>query len=143
VQTGRRHGIAWAHFICPSKPSSVANCVPHDPQERPAAVSAPRPSPLSSTSVSCHRCSVMSVISPRRLRHEVLRPSYVVDFEIALHERARIHTPISVPAVKPHDAAYSTRSGLSAAASVAAPIQVIYRLLHLLVGVLLLARVVP
>ncbi len=48
------------------------NWLPQDPQERPAAVSAPRPSPPSSTSVSCHRCSVMSVISPCHLRHEVL-----------------------------------------------------------------------
>ena len=31
------------------------NCVPHDLQERPAAIGAPMPSPESSTSVSCHR----------------------------------------------------------------------------------------
>jgi hypothetical protein len=24
VQNGRRHGIAWAHFMCPSKPSDFA-----------------------------------------------------------------------------------------------------------------------
>src|ERR1700730_8322354 len=53
--------------------------VPHDPHGSPAAVSAPRP--LSSTSVSCHRWSTMSVISQCHLRHEVLRPSYVVSFE--------------------------------------------------------------
>src|ERR1700739_4958115 len=49
--------------------------VPHDPHRSPAAVSAPRL--LSSTSVSCHCWSTMSVISPCHLRHEVLRPSYV------------------------------------------------------------------
>ena len=37
--------------------------------------------PLSSTSVSCHRWSAMSVISPCHLRHEVLRPSFVVCFK--------------------------------------------------------------
>src|SRR5258708_5224806 len=52
--------------------------VPHDPHGSPAAVSAPRL--LSSTSVSCHRWSAMSVISPCHLRYEVLRPSYVVLF---------------------------------------------------------------
>src|SRR4029077_16962212 len=46
--------------------------VPHDPQSSPAAVSPPPPSPLGSTSVSFHRWSVMSVISPCHLRHEVL-----------------------------------------------------------------------
>jgi hypothetical protein len=53
--------------------------VPHDPHGSPAAVSASRL--LSSTSVSFHRWSTMSVISPCHLRHEVLRPSYVVYFE--------------------------------------------------------------
>src|SRR5215472_9082642 len=48
--------------------------VPHDPQDSPAAVSAPRL--LSSTSVSCHRWSAMSAISPCHLRREVLRLSY-------------------------------------------------------------------
>src|SRR6202163_1072640 len=43
--------------------------VAHDPHGSPAAVSAPRL--LSSTSVSCHRWSTMSVISPCHLRHEV------------------------------------------------------------------------
>src|SRR6478752_8445297 len=60
---------------------SGGSSVPHDPHNRPVAVTAPRPSPLPSTSVSCHRCSAMSVISPCHLRHEVLRPSYVVSFE--------------------------------------------------------------
>ena len=54
---------------------------PHDPQNSPVAVSPPPPSPLGSTSVSFHRWSAMSVISPCHLRHEVLRPSYVVYFE--------------------------------------------------------------
>ena len=57
--------------------------VPHDPQNSPVAVSPPPPSPLGSTSVSFHRWSAMSVISPCHLRHEVLRPSYVVCFETA------------------------------------------------------------
>jgi hypothetical protein len=48
------------------------SCVPHDPHGSPAAVSPPPPSPLGSTSVSFHRCSVMSGISPCHLRHEVL-----------------------------------------------------------------------
>ena len=52
--------------------------VPHDPHGSPVAVSPPPPSPLGSTSVSFHRWSTMSVISPCHLRHEVLRPSYVV-----------------------------------------------------------------
>ena len=39
-----------------------------------AAVMPPRL--LSSTSVSCHRWSTMSVISPCHLRHQALRPSY-------------------------------------------------------------------
>ena len=54
--------------------------VPHDPHNSPAAVTAPRPSPVPSTSVSCHRWSAMSVISPCHLRHEVLRRSYLVYF---------------------------------------------------------------
>ena len=48
--------------------------VPHDPHNSPVAVSPPPPSPLGSTSVSFHRWSAMSVISPCHLRHEVLRP---------------------------------------------------------------------
>src|SRR6478736_6671201 len=58
--------------------------VPHDTQSSPVAVSPPPPSPLGSTSVSFHRCSVMSVISPRHLRHELSRPSYVVSYETAV-----------------------------------------------------------
>src|SRR6476660_4528345 len=58
---------------------------PHDPHDSPVAVSAPRPSsPLGSTSVSFHRCSVMSVVSPCHLRDEVLRLSYVVYYETRL-----------------------------------------------------------
>jgi hypothetical protein len=53
--------------------------VPHEAHDSPAAVSAPRL--LSSTSVSCHRWSTMSVVSPCLLGYEVLRPSYVVVFE--------------------------------------------------------------
>ena len=50
------------------KRSGVAcrRSVPHDPQGSPATVSAPRL--LSSTSVSCHRWSTMSVISPPMTR---------------------------------------------------------------------------
>src|SRR6478672_10261837 len=47
---------------------------PQEPQENAVAVSPPPPSPLGSTSVSFHRCSVTSVISPCHLRHEVFRP---------------------------------------------------------------------
>ena len=57
---------------------------PQDPHDSPVAVSPPPPSPLGSTSVSFHRWSTMSVISPCHLRHEVLRPSYVVCFETPL-----------------------------------------------------------
>jgi hypothetical protein len=57
--------------------------VPQDPQNSPVAVSPPPPSPLGSTPVSFHRWSTMSVISPCHLRHEVLRPSYVVYLETA------------------------------------------------------------
>src|ERR1700747_2153876 len=53
--------------------------VPHAPHCSPAAVSALRP--LSSTSVSCHCCSTVSVKSLCHLRHEVLRLAYVVYFE--------------------------------------------------------------
>src|SRR6185295_17935568 len=38
--------------------------VPHDPHGSTVAVSPPPPSPLGSTSVSCHRWSTVSVISP-------------------------------------------------------------------------------
>ena len=57
------------------------DCAPQEPQNSPVAVSPPPPSPLGSTSVSFHRWSTMSVISPCHLRHEVLRPSYVVYFK--------------------------------------------------------------
>src|SRR6185437_6321372 len=59
---------------------SGGSSVPHDPHNSPAAVTAPRPSPAPSTSVSCHRWSAVSVISPCHLRDEVSRPSYVVYF---------------------------------------------------------------
>src|ERR1700694_5338714 len=49
--------------------------VPHDPHDSPVALTAPRPS---STPTSFHRWSTMSVISLCHLRHQVLRPSYVV-----------------------------------------------------------------
>ena len=55
--------------------------VPHDPHNSPVAVSPPPPSPLGSTSVSFHRWSTMSVISPSHIRDKVLRLSYVVYFE--------------------------------------------------------------
>src|SRR6476619_4912924 len=61
----------------------VLDCAPQEPQNSPVAVSPPLPSPLRSTSVSCHRCSLMSVRSPCHLRHEVLRRSYVVLFRDA------------------------------------------------------------
>src|ERR1700682_2871806 len=48
----------------------VPNWEPHDPQNGPAAFDPP-PTPLGSTSVSFHRWSTMSVISPRPLPHEV------------------------------------------------------------------------
>jgi len=57
------------------------NCVPHDPQDSPVAVSSPPPSPLWLTSVSFHCWSAMSVTSPCHLRYEVSRLSYVVCFE--------------------------------------------------------------
>src|SRR5258705_7842914 len=62
------------------------DCAPHDPQNSPVAVSPPTPSPLGSTSVSFHCCSVMFVISPCHLRHKVFRPSYVVVFATGGHE---------------------------------------------------------
>src|ERR1700688_1177552 len=60
------------------------DCAPQEPQNSPVAVSPPPPSPLGSTSVSFHCRSVMSVISPCHLRHEVLRPSHVVSVETGL-----------------------------------------------------------
>src|SRR6476659_10052230 len=70
-------------------PHLLQNCesggssLPHDPHNSPAAVTAPRPSPVPSTSVSFHPCSGMSVISPCHLRDEVFRLSYLVNFEMA------------------------------------------------------------
>ena len=61
------------------------NCAPQEPQENAVAVSPPLPSPLGSTSVSFHCWSAMSVVSLCHLRHEGLRPSYVVSFETAAH----------------------------------------------------------
>src|ERR1700681_1060937 len=58
--------------------------VAHDPHGSPAAVSAPRL--LSSTSVSCHRWSTMSVISPCHLRHEVLRPRHHPTIGSTIHD---------------------------------------------------------
>src|SRR3954471_21094617 len=60
---------------------SGGSSVPHDPHNSPVAVSPRPPSPLGSTSVSFHRWSAMSVISPCHLRYAVLRPSHVVYFE--------------------------------------------------------------
>src|SRR6266403_4827696 len=68
----------------PHSPQNLAvglDCAPQEPQNSPVAVSPPTPSPLGSTSVSFHRWSAMSVISPCHLRHEVSRPSYVVYFK--------------------------------------------------------------
>ena len=85
----------------------VLDCAPHDPQNSPVAVSPPPPSPLGSTSVSFHRRSVMSVISPRHLRHEVSRPSDVVCFETdgkggasppRLYPSVRLRPGVSSPA---------------------------------------------
>src|SRR5258705_8933803 len=61
----------------PHSPQNFAvglDCAPQEPQNSPIAVSPPPPSPLGSTSVSCHRWSTMSVISPCHLRVEVSRP---------------------------------------------------------------------
>ena len=55
--------------------------MPHDPTAVPSRSRPPLTTLLSSTSVSCHRWSAMSVVSPCHLRHEVLRPSYVIVFE--------------------------------------------------------------
>ena len=57
------------------------DCAPQEPQNSPVAGSAPPPSPPGSTSLSFHCWSTMSVVSPCHLRHEVLRPSYVVCFK--------------------------------------------------------------
>src|SRR6476661_9672221 len=78
----------WVAFVsrAPHSPQNLSvgpDCAPQEPQNGPVAVSPPPPSPLGSTSVSFHRWSSMSVISPCHLRHEVLRLSYVVYFETA------------------------------------------------------------
>src|SRR6185312_17251529 len=52
---------------------------PHDPHDSPVAVSAPR---LSSTPVSCHRWSTVSVISTG-ISDTRLRPAYLVYLETA------------------------------------------------------------
>src|SRR6478672_9092478 len=57
---------------------SGGSSVPHDPHNSPPAVSAPRPPPVPSTSVSCHRWSAMSVISLCHLKDGVLRLSHDV-----------------------------------------------------------------
>ena len=46
---------------------SAGSSVPHEPHDSPAAVSAPR---ASSTPISCHCWSTMSVLSPHHKRHE-------------------------------------------------------------------------
>src|SRR6478736_8705862 len=56
----------------PQNLAAVLDCAPQEPQNSPVALSPPPPSPLGSTSVSFHRWSTMSVISPCYLRHEVL-----------------------------------------------------------------------
>src|SRR6476646_5725668 len=66
--------VAWVSRV-PHSPQNLAvglDCAPQEPQNSPVAVSAPPPSPLGSTSVSLHCWSMMSVISPCHLRHEVL-----------------------------------------------------------------------
>src|SRR6476659_8158232 len=68
--------------------------VPHDPQNSAITVSPPPPSPPGSTSVSFHRWSAMSVISPCHLRDEVLKPSYVVPFSRHLLFDDRILTTV-------------------------------------------------
>src|SRR6476661_699205 len=49
--------------------------VPHDRHGSPVTVSPPPPSPLVSTSVSCHRWSTVSVISPCCSRYHLRGPS--------------------------------------------------------------------
>jgi hypothetical protein len=60
--------------------------VPHDPHDSPVAVGAPRPS---STPISFHCWSAMSVVSLRHLRDEVSRRSYVVCFETETHDNEK------------------------------------------------------
>src|SRR5258705_3443689 len=85
----------------PQNLAVVLGCVPHDPQTSPVAVSPPPPSPLGSTSVSFHRCSVMSVISPCHLRHEHLRPHMSSYFRDSGHEvlggtRFEVYSPACI-----------------------------------------------
>ena len=66
--------VAWVSRV-PHSPQNLAvglDCAPQEPQNSPVAVSPPPPSPLGSTSVSFHRWSTMSVISPCHLRHQHL-----------------------------------------------------------------------
>src|SRR6478752_9487461 len=65
-------GLTGAPHLLQNRESGGSS-VPHDPHNSPAAVTAPRPSPVPSTSVSCHRWSAMSVISLSHLRDGVLR----------------------------------------------------------------------
>src|SRR6185295_5062964 len=60
-------GLTGAPHLLQNRESGDSSA-PHDPHKSPAAVSAPRPSPVPSTSISCHRWSAMSVISPCHLR---------------------------------------------------------------------------
>ena len=70
-------GLTGAPHLLQNRESGGSS-VPHDPHNSPGAVTAPRPSPVPSTSVSCHRWSAMSVISPWHLRYKVFRLSNVV-----------------------------------------------------------------
>ena len=86
---------------------SGGSSMPHDPQSSPVAVSPPPPSPPGSTSVSFHRCSVMSDISPGHLRREVLRPSYVAVFETPVTAEVKALAHLGLGA----DPRVSTESG--------------------------------
>src|SRR5882672_8465580 len=72
--TGAPHSLQNLEFS--------GSSVPHDPHDSTVTVSPPPPPWLGSTSVSFHRCSAMSVISPSHIRDKVLRLSYVVLFRI-------------------------------------------------------------
>src|SRR5271169_4131960 len=59
------------------------NCVPHDPQNSPVAVSPPPPSPLGSTSVSFHagrRCPSYRLASPTRSFGTLVSPDLAHDW---------------------------------------------------------------
>ena len=75
-------GLTGAPHLLQNR-ESEGSSLPHDPHNSPAAVTAPRPSPVPFTSVSWHRWSAMSVISPCHYRDKVSRLSYVVYFEAA------------------------------------------------------------